>query len=76
MNTLLDISLTLLLEFSSLVMTVRTGKFFSLSERQSGNGRPRFEASRIMKISSLISFSLFSRLGVTVERVLSNNLTN
>lgn len=67
-------SLTLVFEFSSLVMTVRIGRFFSLSDRQSGKGRPRRDRCRIWKPSSVISFSLLSQFGVTVERVLSNNL--
>lgn len=56
---------TFVFEFSSLVITVKTGIFFSLSDKQSGNGRNRR--------FSLRSSSVF---GVTVERVLSNKLIN
>ncbi len=62
-----------MLEFSSVVITVKTGIFFSLSDKQRGNGRNRRCRFRLGMISS---FSLLSRFGVTVERVLSNNLIN
>lgn len=64
---------TLVLEFSSVVITVKTGIFLSLSDKQRGKGfsrRCRFRSEMIW------SFSLLSSRGVTVERVLSNNLIN
>ena len=69
---------TLVFEWSSFVgMMVRIGRFFSLSERHNGKGLNRRAREWITIVSSMMSFSLFSsRLGVTVERVLSNNLIN
>ena len=56
---------------------MRTGSLFSLSDRHNGKGRKRRTRDRVEIVSSMISFSLLSsRLGVTVERVLSNNLIN
>ena len=64
---------TFALEFSSAVITVRTGIFLSLSDRQRGKGFSRRCRFRLEMIGS---FSLLSSFGVTVERVLSNNLIN
>jgi hypothetical protein len=64
---------TFVFEFSSMVITVKTGIFFSLSDKQRGNGRNRRCRFRLEMISS---FSLLSSFGVTVEKVLSNNLIN
>ncbi len=68
-----NIFYTLVLEFSSVVITVKTGIFLSLSDKQRDKGfsrRCRFRSEMIW------SFSLLSSFGVTVERVLSNNLIN
>lgn len=54
-------NLTLKFEFSSVVITVKTGIFFSLSDKQRGNG-----------LSGRCG--LRTGFGVTVDRVLSNNL--
>ncbi len=53
---------TFVLEFSSVVITVKTGIFFSLSDKQRGNGFNR----RCCRLRT--------GFGVTVESVLSNNL--
>lgn len=54
--------LTFVVEFSSVLITVKTGIFVSLSDKQSGNGLNRFCRLR-------------TGFGVTVESVLSKRLT-